>query len=78
MSTPRTAAPAAPRGATPEGLAALLVVLTAMRRAPDRPGPPATGRGWDPRAAWNRPAPAVAPLAAGWQRTTTSRHGRNA
>ncbi|MGW5276516.1 acyl-CoA carboxylase subunit epsilon [Streptomyces sp. NPDC004044] len=79
MSTPRTAPLSVLRGnPTPEELAALLVVLTAVRRAPDRPGlPPAAGRGWGRPAAWNRPEPATAPDAAGWQHTPAPTHGRS-
>jgi hypothetical protein len=63
---------------TPEELAALLVVLAAVRRAPDEPGPPpSAGRGWGRPAAWNRPKPATAPATAGWRRTPTPSHGRN-
>ncbi|WP_037858987.1 acyl-CoA carboxylase subunit epsilon [Streptomyces sp. NRRL S-340] len=63
---------------TPEELAALLVVLTAVLRAPGpREAPRATGRGWGRPGAWNRPEPAAAPDAAGWQRTPAPTHGRS-
>ncbi|MFJ8827553.1 acyl-CoA carboxylase epsilon subunit [Streptomyces sp. NPDC102467] len=63
---------------TPEELAALLVALTAMRRAPGPlEMPQAAGLGWGRPAAWNRPEPATAPDAAGWQRTPASTHGRS-
>jgi len=79
VSTPRTAPLSVLRGnPTPEELAALLVVLTAVRRAPDTPGPPpAAERGWGRPAAWNRPEPATAPDAAGWRRTPAPTHGRS-
>ncbi|MFJ1809519.1 MULTISPECIES: acyl-CoA carboxylase epsilon subunit [unclassified Streptomyces] len=79
MSTPRTAPLTVLRGnPTPEELAALLVVLAAVRRAPDEAGPPpAAERGWGRPAAWHRPEPATAPDAAGWQRTPAPTHGRS-
>jgi Acyl-CoA carboxylase epsilon subunit len=84
VSTPRIAALSVLRGSpTPEELAALLVVLAAVRRAPDQPGPPPTAaRGWGRPAAWNHPGPATGPGATGpgavgWRRTSASRKGRN-
>ena len=79
MSTPAATALSVLRGnPTPEELAALLVVLTAVLRAP---GPQETaqaaGRGWGRPGAWNRPEPATAPDAAGWQRTPAPTHGRS-
>jgi hypothetical protein len=63
---------------TPEELAALLVVLTAVLRAPDpQETPQAAGRGWGKPGAWNRLEPATAPDAAGWQRTLAPTHGRS-
>jgi hypothetical protein len=63
---------------TPEELAALLVVLTAVLRAPDpQETPQAAGRGWGRPGAWNRLEPATAPDAAGWQRTLAPTHGRS-
>ncbi|MFF2848477.1 acyl-CoA carboxylase subunit epsilon [Streptomyces sp. NPDC058001] len=79
MSTPPTAPLSVLRGnPTPEELAALLVVLTAVRRAPGAPGPsPAAERGWGRPAAWNRPEPATAPDATDWPRTPAPPHGRS-
>jgi hypothetical protein len=80
VSTPPIVALSVLRGnPTPEELAALLVVLTAVRRAPDQPGPASrpAGRGWGRPAAWNRPGPATGPGAAGWRRASASRKGRN-
>ena len=79
MSTPRTPALSVLRGnPTPEELAALLVVLAAVRRAPDEPdAPPAAGGGWGRPAAWNRPGHTTAPAAAGWRRTPAPSHVRS-
>ncbi|MGW2827332.1 acyl-CoA carboxylase subunit epsilon [Streptomyces sp. NPDC001443] len=79
MSTRRTAPLSVLRGnPTPEELAALLVVLTALSRAPDEPDPPpAAERGWGRPPAWHRPGPATAPDSAGWQRTPAPTHGRS-
>jgi hypothetical protein len=79
VSTPETMPLSVVRGnPTPEELAALLVVLTAVRRVPDEPEPPpAAVSGWGRPAAWHRPEPATAPEAAGWQRTTAPTHGRS-
>lgn len=86
MSTPRTDPLSVLRGnPAPEELAALLVVLTAVRHAPDKPGPPSTAwrgwgppstawLGWGPPTSWNRPEPATAPV--GRRRTPTPNHGR--
>ncbi|MBL7253402.1 hypothetical protein [Paractinoplanes lichenicola] len=56
----------------PDELTALLILLTTVRRATDRPAP-ATGLGWGARVTWTRPAPA--PLAR--RHTPTRRYGRN-
>ncbi|MCX4775194.1 acyl-CoA carboxylase subunit epsilon (plasmid) [Streptomyces sp. NBC_01260] len=55
---------------TPEELAGLLTVLAALRGTSGEPDSPATERRWGRRAGWPHP-PAVAPDAAGWQRTPT-------
>jgi hypothetical protein len=81
VSTPPIAALSVLRGnPTPEELAALLVVLAAVRRAPGQPGPTSrhAGHGWGRPAAWNRPGHATGPGAAGWRRTSAPRKGRNA
>ncbi|MFF4490281.1 acyl-CoA carboxylase subunit epsilon [Streptomyces sp. NPDC001544] len=79
MSTPRSTELSVLRGnPTPEELAALLVVLSALRRAPERQDPPPIARsGWGRPAAWHRLEPATAPDAAGWQRTPAPTHGRS-
>nr|BFD87842.1 hypothetical protein StreXyl84_72430 [Streptomyces sp. Xyl84] len=79
MNTPPATPLSVLRGnPTPEELAALLVVLTAVLRAPGpQETPRAAGRGWAGPGAWNRPEPATAPDAAGWQRTPAPTRGRS-
>jgi hypothetical protein len=76
VSTPETIPLTVLRGnPTPEELAGLLVVLTALRGARGEPDPPATERRWGRPAGWHHP-PAGAPSAAGWQRTPAPTHER--
>ncbi|MFE5026307.1 acyl-CoA carboxylase subunit epsilon [Streptomyces sp. NPDC056656] len=78
MSAPGTAPLTVLRGnPTPEELAGLLVLLTALRGAAGEPDPPpAAERRWGRPAGWHRPQPAAAPDAAGWQRTPAPTHER--
>ncbi|MEV5321819.1 acyl-CoA carboxylase subunit epsilon [Streptomyces sp. NPDC052687] len=73
MSAPGAAVLRVVRGdPTPEELAGLLAVFAALRAVgeaqPDA-APPAGRRGWGRPGGWQRLEPAVAPDAAGWQRS---------
>lgn len=61
---------------TAEELASLLVVFAALRPGGEREEAPADRRRWGRPAGWHRPQAAVAPDAAGWQRTVASSHER--
>ncbi|MGA5797236.1 acyl-CoA carboxylase subunit epsilon [Streptomyces cellulosae] len=78
MNAPRTAPVSVLRGdPTAEELAALLVVLGAVRPGPGTSArPPADGRGWGRPTAWSRLEHA-AREAAGWWRTPAQSYGRN-
>lgn len=76
MSTPEAVPLTVLRGnPTPEELAGLLVVLTALRGARGEQDPPATRRRWGRPTGWH-PLPAAAPDAAGWQRSPAPTHER--
>jgi len=79
MNPPRNAPLSVLRGSpTPEELAALLVVLAAVCRAPGEPGPPpAAGRGWGRPAVWHHPERTTAPATAGWRRTPALSYRRD-
>lgn len=60
---------------TAEELASLLVVFAALRPG-EREEAPADRRRWGRLTGWHRPQAAVAPDAAGWQRTVALSHER--
>ncbi|MFC8147091.1 acyl-CoA carboxylase epsilon subunit [Streptomyces paradoxus] len=66
MSTPLTVVRGNP---TPEELAAVLVVLAAIRAGPERPDRTATARHWGRPACWRSPQSGYGPDTAGWQLT---------
>ncbi|MEU3933620.1 acyl-CoA carboxylase epsilon subunit [Streptomyces sp. NPDC029044] len=68
MSTPLTVLRGNP---TPEELAAVLVVLAALRPEPERPDRTTTARHWGRPRCWRSPQSGYVPDAAGWQRTHT-------
>ncbi|MFE0205773.1 acyl-CoA carboxylase epsilon subunit [Streptomyces sp. NPDC058985] len=68
MSTPLTVVRGNP---TPEELAAVLVVLAAVRPEAERPDRATTARRWGRPACWRSPQAAYVPDMDGWQRTPT-------